>query len=128
LPLSGGGVMHAKASVLIVDDDPVHLRIYGWIIEAAGYHALPTLIRFTGIEIPDAPVHAVVLVYRPGMRCHALEIAKLIQSRAANVPILVLSDVMDLPDDVAPLVQGFIRKGDPAKLVGQLHSFLQPAA
>jgi hypothetical protein len=106
----------------------VHLRIYGWIIEAAGYHALPTLVRFTGVEIPEVPVDAVVLVYRPGMRGHALEIAKLIQSRVPNVPILVLSDVMDLPDDLAPLAQGFIRKGDPAKLVGQLHSFLRSAA
>jgi hypothetical protein len=32
--------MDGEASVLIIDDDPAHLKIYGWIIGAAGYRAL----------------------------------------------------------------------------------------
>jgi len=46
---------------LIVDDDPVHLRIYGWIIEAAGYRVLPSLVRFDGVDLPEDPVDLVLL-------------------------------------------------------------------
>jgi hypothetical protein len=39
--------------------------------------------------------------------------------------VIVLSDSMDLPGDIAPLVQGFVRKGDPAKLVDRLQQILR---
>jgi hypothetical protein len=40
--------------------------------------------------------------------------------------MIVLSDSIDLPGDIAPLVQGFVRKGDPAKLVDRLQQILGP--
>ena len=53
--------MHEKETVLIIDDDPAHLRIYGWIIEAAGYRVLPSLVRFDGVDQPEDPVDLVLL-------------------------------------------------------------------
>jgi CheY-like chemotaxis protein len=120
--------MPARASVLIVDDDPVHLRIYGWIIEAAGYRALPAEVGFAGIDLPGDSADVVLLDYHLGGQTTAVEIAKLIQCRLPNVPVIVLSDAMELPEDIAPLVQGFVRKGDPAKLVDSLQKFLQSSA
>jgi CheY-like chemotaxis protein len=116
--------MKRKPSVLIIDDDPAHLRIYGWIVEAAGYGALTVVVRSAAIELPAESVDAVLLDYNlPGLTT-AVEIAKTVQSRLPNVPILVLSDALFLPDDIAPLVQGFVRKGDPARLVEKLHTML----
>ena len=120
--------MHASASVLIVDDDPIHLRIYGWIVEAAGYRALPAQVRFTGVDLPDDPADLVLLDYRLGRLTKATEIAKLIRSRLPDVPVIVLSESLVLPEDIAPMVQGFVRKGDPAKLVDTLHKMLQPGS
>lgn len=117
--------MNARPSVLIVDDDPVHLRIYGWIVEAAGYRALPAEVRFEGVDFPEDTADAVLLDYHLGGRTIAAEVAKLIQLRFPNIPILVLSDALVLPEDIAPFVQGFIRKGDPAKLVERLHKLLR---
>ena len=117
--------MHVRPSVLIVDDDPVHLRIYGWIIEAAGYGALLAEVRFAGVDIPDAPVDMVLLDYHLGGQTRAIEVAKLVQSRIPNAPVIVLSDALSLPEDIAPFVHGFVRKGDPAKLVDRLHTLLK---
>jgi len=119
--------MQERPSVLIVDDDPTHLRIYGWIVEAAGYRAHLAEVRLAGVDLPDAPADLVLLDYRlGGSRTGALQVAKLIKSRLPDVPIIVLSEEFCLPDDIAPVVQGFVRKGDPAKLVDRLKQLLHP--
>jgi DNA-binding response OmpR family regulator len=117
--------MQERQSVLIVDDDPLHLRIYGWIIEAAGFRALPVEVPFAGFDLPEEPVDLVLLDYNLLGRTTAVEVANLIHSRRPDVPVIVLSDSMDLPGDIAPLVQGFVRKGDPAKLVDRLQQILR---
>ena len=116
--------MQARPSILIVDDDPVHLRIYGWIVEAAGYRALPAQVRFSGVDLPEDPADLVLLDYRLGRQAKAAEVAKLVRSRYPDAPIIVLSESLVLPEEMAPLVQGFVRKGDPAKLVETLHQLL----
>ena len=120
--------MRAISSVLIVDDDPVHLRVYSWIIEAAGYRALPAEVRFAGVDLSEDPIDLVLLDYHLAGLATAVEIAKLIQWRVPAIPIIVLSDARALLDDIAPLVQGFVRKSDPAKLVDTLHKRLRPSS
>jgi DNA-binding response OmpR family regulator len=117
--------MYERPSVLIIDDDPTHLRIYGWIVEAAGFSASTVEVRFDGVDIPEATVDVVLLDYHlGGRRTNAVDVAKLIQSHFPSVPILVLSESLCLPEDIAPHVQGFVRKGDPAKLVDKLNEVL----
>jgi CheY-like chemotaxis protein len=121
--------MLERPSILIVDDDPTHLKVYGWMVEAAGYRALPVEVRFAGVDLPEGPADLVLLDYHLGSRkIKAVEVAQQIRSRLPSVPIVVLSDAMCLPQDIAPLVQGFVRKGDPAKLVGRLQQLLAPAS
>lgn len=120
--------MQERPTVLIVDDDPTHLKIYGWIIEAAGFRALLAEVRYTGVDLPEGAADAVLLDYHLGVRqTSAAQVAELLRSRMPGVPILVLSDALCLPDDIAPLVQGFVRKGDPAKLIDTLQQLLGPA-
>jgi DNA-binding response OmpR family regulator len=119
------GSMQERQSVLIVDDDPLHLRIYGWIVEAAGFRALPAEVRFAGFDLPEEPADLVLLDYNLLGRTTAVEVAKLIHARRPGVPVIVLSDSIDLPQDIAPLVQGFVRKGDPAKLVDRVQKILR---
>jgi len=119
-------LMPAAASVLIIDDDPMHLRIYGWIVEAAGYTALPAQVMSGGVELPEDVADLVLLDYNFAGRMTAVEVAKLVHARLPRAPILLLSDAFALPDDIAPHVQAFIRKGDPAKLVDKLHELLGP--
>jgi DNA-binding NtrC family response regulator len=109
-----------RTSVLIIDDDPTHLRIYGWIIDAAGYEALPALVTADRIDYPQGQVNIVVMDYRLTGQLTAVEAAIATKGRYPAAPIVVLSDVYDLPADIEPYAQAFVRKGEPAKLVATL--------
>ncbi|MGC2618295.1 MAG: hypothetical protein WA414_04585 [Acidobacteriaceae bacterium] len=115
--------MDSKTSVLIIDDDPAHLRIYGWIVAAAGYEALPALVTLNRIDFPDARVDLIVMDYRLTTQLTAVQAAEMARVRYPGVPIVVLSDVYDLPADIAPYARAFVRKGEPAKLVDTLSKF-----
>jgi DNA-binding NtrC family response regulator len=107
---------HAK--VLIVDDDPMHLEIYGLLMKQAGYDAIPALVRFSGAEIPkDECIGLVLLDYRLNSIKTSPEYAQEIHALYPDAPIVLLSDLWSLPTDIAPFVNGFVRKGEPAKLL-----------
>ena len=117
-----------KPAVLIIDDDPSHLRIYGWIIESAGFESVSGLVTFDDLDLPSADIDLVLLDYHLNGSMTATEIAKLLRSRYQTAPIYVLSDALLMPDDIAPFVDGFIRKGDPARLVKTVSERLRSAA
>lgn len=114
--------MDGRTSVLIIDDDPTHLRIYGWIIGAAGYEAMPALVTGDHIGYPEGDADLVVMDYRLAGRITAVQAAQETRRRYPRAPIIVLSDMYDLPADIAPYAQAFVRKGEPAKLVETLAS------
>lgn len=115
----------AGSAVLIIDDDPSHLRIYGWIIQASGRVPLPALVTRDHIDLPEGAVDLVLLDYHLNGLVGAVDAAKLVKERYPGAPILVLSDALVLPEDVAPLVNGFVRKGDPARLVEIMNQTLE---
>jgi DNA-binding response OmpR family regulator len=115
--------MGNATKVLIIDDDPTRLKIYGWIVTTAGYEALLALVTADRIDFPDRAIDQVLLDYRLTGQITAVEAVAQIRSRYAEAPIIVLSDLYDLPADVAPLVQAFVRKGEPGQLVNTLARF-----
>jgi len=116
--------------VLIVDDDPMHLEIYGLLMKQAGYEAIPALVRFTGTEIPRGQNLGLVLLdYRLNSAKSSPEFAQEIRSLYPEVPIVVLSDLWALPADIAPFVTDFVRKGEPARLLEVVaQRFVSPPA
>ena len=112
-------------AVLIIDDDPSHLRIYGWIIQASGRRPLPALVTRDHIDLPAGVVDLVLLDYHLNGHLGAVDAARMVKERYPGAPILVLSDALVLPDDIAPPVDGFVRKGDPAKLVEVVNQTLE---
>jgi DNA-binding NtrC family response regulator len=113
-------MVDARASVLIIDDDPMHLRIYGWILDAAGYSAKPALVIGNQIDFPNEAVDLVLMDYRLTAQMTAVQAAEATQSRFPGVPIVVLSDLYDMPADIARYAESFVRKGEPAQLVNTL--------
>lgn len=128
MPKNGMQSSHRK--VLIVDDDPMHLEIYGLLMKQAGFEALPALVKFSGTEIPrDERIGLVLLDYRLNSIKTSPQFAQEIRALYPSAPIIVLSDLWALPTDIAPFVTGFVRKGEPAKLVETvMQYFVAPAA
>jgi DNA-binding NtrC family response regulator len=125
--------LSSRAKVLIIDDDPTHLEIYGLLLHHAGYEAVSALVNFAGAEIPkDEMIGLVLLDYRLESRRTATDFAQEIRASLPDAPIVVLSELWGLPADIAPYVTGFVHKGEPAKLlqmVGQLLAHpTEPAA
>lgn len=119
--------MPPAASVLIIDDDPVHLEIYRLIVESAGLRGLPVLASSRGVEFPGKePIHAVLLDYRLAPNISARNVALQAKARYPSVPIVILSDLPDPPADMASVAQGFVRKGNPEKLLKTLRDLMAP--
>lgn len=41
-----------KPTVLILDDDPVHLKIYGWIVDRGDFRAVTALAKDGAADLP----------------------------------------------------------------------------
>lgn len=120
--------MQDDRGVLIIDDDPVHLQIYGWILKSAGFLPFPALARSNGVDIPtNQSIDVVVLDYRLTGGLKATDAAKLVNEAFPNAPIILLSDLYGVPDDIAPYVKTFVRKGEPEKLIAAVKKFANPS-
>jgi len=115
----------SNRTVLIVDDDASHLKLYSWVLERGGFHPITALVDGNALGIPDGQrIDAAVLDYRLGPYLTAVEVAKRLRDGSPDIPILVLSDVPWMPDDVAPYASGFVRKGEPQQLIEMLGSLV----
>ena len=58
--------MHsADTTILIIDDDPPHLKIYSWILQSKSYKCKSALVNSTSLELrADAAIDLVLLDYR----------------------------------------------------------------
>ena len=113
-------------TVLIVDDDPSHLKIYSWIVERGGYRTIPVLAWAQPLALPENESIDLALVdYRLGESLSGPEVAKQVRSAFPAAPILVLSDMMYMPDEMAEYATAFVRKGHPEQLLQTLDSFLK---
>jgi len=69
--------MTISRRVLILDDDPSHLDVYGIMVQTAGFESIPVLVRFSGPDpIPDSGIDLVLLDYRLNSLKTAPEIAQ----------------------------------------------------
>lgn len=114
-----------NSTVLIIDDDPSHLKLYSWVLQRGGFHPITALVQSDGVVIPEGErIDVAVLDYRLGPHVTAAEIAKRLRAGAPTLPILVLSDLPWMPDDVASFASGFVRKGEPEQLIETVGSMI----
>jgi len=114
-----------RKRVLIVDDDPSHLEIYGMIVDRAGYAPVLVIVRFAGPEpIPDQNIAAILLDYRLNSVATAPEIAAKLKAKHPETPIILLSNLWTMPADIEPYATAFVRKGEPRQLVNTLHQLI----
>lgn len=119
----------ADPRILIIDDEPAHLKLYSWILQREGFHTTTALVEQNGIELPPSneEFDLTLLDYRlQGLK--AVDVARKIRDLWPAMRIVVLSDMMWIPDDMATVANGFIRKGEPQLLVERLTEMTRPEA
>ena len=113
-------------AVLLIDDDPVHLQIYGWLLQSAGFHAYPALFVGESVQLPEnQKIDVAILDYRISGKLDIHEATRLIREAFPSVPIILLADVYDMTDAMARSITTFVRKGEPAKLIAAVHQYAQ---
>ena len=114
--------MKLPRAVLLIDDDPVHLQIYGWLLQSAGFDAYPALFADDSVQLPEnQKIDVAILDYRISGKLNIHEATRLIRKAFPAVPIILLADVYDMTDALARNVTTFVRKGEPAKLIAAVH-------
>lgn len=120
-----GLLVSALPSVLMVDDDPSHLRIYSWILEAAGCDPVTALVGVDGVDLPASRAFSLIILdYRLAGDLTAVDVAQKLQQSCPGTPILILSDLYGMPTDIAPYAACFVRKGEPEKLVATVRDLV----
>jgi DNA-binding response OmpR family regulator len=109
--------------VMLIDDDPSHLKLYTWVIERGGFSVHPVLATGSVETLPLASASVYVLDYRLGP-IDPIKVAKRARTIAPASPILILSDSLWMPEEFVGLTSEFLRKGEPQELVDRLHALV----
>jgi DNA-binding NtrC family response regulator len=118
-----------KPRILIIDDEAAHLKLYSWILEREGFLTVTALVERHGIELPaqEEQFDLTLLDYRLQVGIKAVDVVRKLRDRWPGMRVIVLSDMMWLPEDMAPHADGFIRKGEPQLLIEKLTELTQQA-
>jgi CheY-like chemotaxis protein len=114
---------------LCIDDEELGLEIRKLVLEREGFTVLTARDGHAGLSIFDShQVDAVVLDYAmPGL--DGGQVAAILRKRQADIPILMLSAYVELPEEVMRVVSVSATKGDGAfTLVDKLREMLQAKA
>jgi two-component system alkaline phosphatase synthesis response regulator PhoP len=116
----------SQLRILIIDDDPTHLKLYSWILDREGFATNTLLVKQNGFELPrDQQFDLVLLDYKLITGISATELARAMKDCWPGTPIVVLSDMMWMPDDIAPLADDFVHKGDPQELIAKVSELIK---
>jgi ActR/RegA family two-component response regulator len=119
----GSGVTEPR--ILIVDDDPSHLKLYSWILGRGNFVPVSLLVNGPTLAVPeDGPISLAVVDYRLGKDWTAVQVIQRLRQTFPDLPIVMLSDFSWLPEDVAPYVSAFVRKGEPQELLDTISNIL----
>jgi DNA-binding NtrC family response regulator len=115
-----------QTTILIVDDDQLHLTLYTWILQGHGYKCKSALVRSTSVDWPaDDNIDLVLLDYLLSSSLTAMDVLLLLKSKFPSVPIVLLSEMQWMPDDMRGHAVAFVNKGDPKLLVDTIDGIIQ---
>lgn len=119
----------SRPVILCIDDEDLGLEIRKMVLEREGFTVLTAKDGVSGLAMLDTEqIDAVILDFAmPGI--NGGEVATILRKRRPDMPILMLSAYVALPDDVMRVVSATATKGDGAfTLVEKLKEMLQTNA
>ena len=119
----------SRPVILCIDDEDLGLEIRKMVLEREGFTVLTAKDGQSGISVFDTEqIDAVVLDYAmPGM--DGGKVAAILRQRRPDIPIMMLSAYVALPEEVMRVISISATKGDGAfTLVDKLKGLLQSNA
>jgi CheY-like chemotaxis protein len=100
-------------TVLIVDDNASHLKIYCWMLQRKGYECIPALVGSTSVQLPTSGTICMVLLdYRLNSALTAADVAEQVKTGFPSAPIVLLSELPWMPDGADRYAKAFVHKGE----------------
>jgi CheY-like chemotaxis protein len=101
-----------NGTVLIVDDQAERLLTLSAILDRNGYHTLTAMRGEDALKLLEiARVDLVVLdFYMPSM--DGSEVARQMRRSHPDIPIVIFSGALTLPDRVVAMIDGFVSSGE----------------
>lgn len=113
-------------NILIIDDDSLHSTLYAWILERQGYKCQTALVGSSSVDLPtNGVIDLALLDYRLNSTLTPLDIVRDLKNRFGSIPIVVLSELQWMPDDMRGHAAAFVHKGDPKYLLETVAATLQ---
>jgi len=111
-------------TILIIDDDPQHLQVESWILNQAGFRIITSVVGRDSISLPEHVAPGLIFLdYRLNTSLTSPQIVRLLRGTFTGVPIILVSNVSAMPEEMTALVDGFISKTDPEELVRFAQNF-----
>jgi len=113
--------------ILCIDDEALGLQIRKAVLEREGYRVLTAQDGSSGLNLfAGQPIEGVVLDYfMPGM--DGGQVAVAMRQQRPEVPILLLSAYVNLPQEVVTMVDFTLLKGEgPSELLSKVRRMLEP--
>lgn len=115
---------HTK-TVLMVDSSPADLYTYSRALSEAGYRPITSRIGLDHVGMHENERPALVLLeYRMNSSVSVPHLAKILRDIFPSTTIAVFSAFTEIPSELKGLVDGFIPKGDPARLTSDVRNLL----
>ena len=113
-----------RHTVLVIDDNEQHLKIYCWMLQRSGYECIPALVDSTSVQLPTSRTICLVLLdYRLNSSLTAADVAEQLKAGFPSAPIVILSELPWMPDDAQGYARAFVNKGEPERLLETVAQF-----
>jgi DNA-binding NtrC family response regulator len=113
-------------TILLVDDDAQHLKLYALVLKRAGYRPITTIVGSLSFGMHEHENPALIFLdYRLNSTLNARQLAGLLKEKFPHSPLVVLSGVDTLPEDMKDVADDFLRKGEPEDLVAMANKMLK---
>lgn len=114
-----------QPTILIIDDERQHLTMQSLILKEAGFRPITVVVGSQSLSLPDHdPPDLILLDYRLNSVLNSQQVAQLLREKFRRIPIVLVSSMQEMPVEMKPFVDSFLRKGNPEDLVALIKNML----